>query len=420
MRSVDSVLEERLNSSLQTIDNNANPAVQMRVQRRSIPLLDEELIERSRIVKAEGITDSDVAVCHPYFDHEDEDIWAAYVRNGTLHIKWAKNTEILSKSEWNNYWFTADASACSIAFNSVAKHNARGQWEFVTEEVPWVFWVDNGSLKAKLCTPLGEYIHELAVSNVTDVSAVRAPSGDYGNWDLGLTVFFVMAGQLYYRQYINGEWYDAERITFAGLSDLTIAEIKAFNTWDYRVGLQILTDDNKLYELFSYTEGIGTRGTEHLELGVAAEGHLFRIAYGDGYTREHLDINVTAEGTKTYGLSTVPLEAKNINYNGDWGKKIEVMMDYPNSDSDVREFLLRDSNNNVYACEDIEFDGNVIRLTFVNFNMAYSASSLTVIYTKGTLMSPVVLTDSFSITFTPTNLVSPLTPPPSVVSIYNM
>ena len=95
-------------------------------------------------------------------------------------------------------------------------------------------------------------------------------------------------------------------------------------------------------------------------------------------------------------------------------------MDYPNTDGDVREFLLRDSNGNVYACESVECDGNIIRLTFVNFNMAYSASSLTVIYTKGTLMSPVVLTDSFSITFTPTNLVSPLTPPPTVVSIYNV
>lgn len=420
MRNVDSVLEERLNSSLQTIDNNANPAVQMRVQRRNIPLLDEELIERSRIVKAEGITDSDVAVCHPYFNHADEDIWVAYVRNGILHIKWAKNTEILSKSEWNNYWFTADASACSIAFNSVAKHNARGQWEFVTEEVPWVFWVQDGALKAKLCTPLGEYIHELAVSNVTDVSAVRAPSGDYGNWDLGLTVFFVMAGSLYYRQYIDGEWCDAERVTFTGLDELTIVKIKAFNTWDYRVGVQILTDDGKLYELFSYTEGIGTRGTEHLELGVAAEGRLFRIGYGDGYTKEHLNISVTADGTRIYGLSAVPLEAKNINYNGDWGRKVEVTMDYPNTDGDVREFLLRDSNGNVYACESVECDGNIIRLMFVNFNMAYSASSLTVIYTKGTLMSPVVLTDSFSITFTPTNLVSPLTPPPSVVSIYNV
>ena len=420
MRNIDSVLEERLDSSLQTIGNNANPIAQMRIQRRQIPVHDEELIERSRIVKAAGITDSDVAVCHPYFGHRDEQIWVAYVRNGTLHIKWAQNTEILTKAEWNNYWFTASASACSIAFDSVAKHDARGIWEFVTDEVPWVFWVEDGALKAKMCTPLGDYEHELAVANVTDVSAVRGPSGEYGNWDLGLTVFFVMAGQLYYRQYIDGEWCDAERITFSGLSDITISEIKAFNTWDYRVGLQILASDGKLYELYSYTEGIGTRGTEHLELGVAAEGHLFRIGYGDGYTREHLNVNVAAEGERIYGLSTVPLSAENINSSGDWGRKVEITMDYPNSEGDVSEFVLRDSNGNVYACEDIEFDDEVIRLTFVNFNMAYSAAYCTVIYTKGTLMSPVVLTDSFSINFVPTNLVSPSTPAPTVSSIYNL
>lgn len=420
MRNVDSVLEDRLNSSLQTIDNNANPAVQMRVQRRSIPLLDEELIERSRIVKAEGITDSDVAVCHPYFDHEDEDIWAAYVRNGTLHIKWAKNTEILSKSEWNNYWFTADASACSIAFNSVAKHNARGQWEFVTEEVPWVFWVDNGSLKAKLCTPLGEYIHELAVSNVTDVSAVRAPSGDYGNWDLGLTVFFVMAGQLYYRQYINGEWYDAERITFAGLSELTIAEIKAFNTWDYRVGLQILTDDNKLYELFSYTEGIGTRGTENISLGLEISARLKKIGYDTGYENEHLDLDISCESEMIYGLSSVPVSWGNINDGqGNYGLYVDVDFDYPNTGGGLPdEFALTDSMGNFYRCEDVEIiDETKLRLKFYDFNQA--VGNLTLTYTQGTLHSIVPLTDSFTVTFTPTNL-NPLIGFPSVDEIYNM
>jgi hypothetical protein len=421
MRNIDTVLEERINSSMQTIGENANPAVQMRIQRHDVPLHDEELIERSRIVHRAGLTDSDVAVCHPYFEREDGRIWVAYVREGILHVKWAENMEILSRSEWNDYWFTDYAVSCSIAFNSKAKHNARGIWEFITEEIPWVFWVTpEGQLKAKLCTPLGQYEHELAIANVTDCSAVRAPAGDYGNWDLGLTVFFLMAGQLYYRQYIDGEWCDAERVTISGLDDLTIVKIKAFNTWDYRVGVQLLTDDGKLYVLFTYTEGIGVRGSEHINMGVTATGRLFRIGYDAGYTNEHLEIGASAVGERIYGLSTIPLEAKNINYNGDWGKKIEITMDYPNSAGDVREFLLRDSNGNVYACEDIEFDDNVIRLTFVNFNMAYSASNLTVIYTKGTLMSPVVLTDSFSISFVPTNLVSPSTPPPSVVSIYNV
>lgn len=418
MRRVDSILEERLDSKVQTKAENANPAAWLRITRHDIPLKEKQFIEKSRIVNRPGLTDSDIAVCHPRFMQDNTEMWVAYVRNGTLHVKYANNHDVMTRSEWNDYWFTADAEACSIGFYSTARHNARGQWEFVTEEVPWVFWVDNGSLKAKLCTPLGEYIHELAVSNVTDVSCVRGPSGDSGNWDLGLTVFFVMAGQLYYRQYIDGEWYDAERITFAGLSELTIAEIKAFNTWDYRVGLQILTDDNKLYELFSYTEGIGTRGTEHLDLDLQIEGKLKKIGYDTGYESEHLDLGLSFDGEIIYGLSSVPVSIYNINHQGNWGLYIDIDFDYPNTDGDVSEFTLVDSIGNNFRCDDLEIiDGTKLRLRFYDFNNAVGDMTLT--YTQGTLHSIVPLTDSFTLTFTPTNLNSQGAFP-MVDEIYNL
>lgn len=421
MRNIDSTLEERLNSSMQTFGTNANPAVQMRIQRHDVPLHDEELIERSRIVHRAGLTDSDVAVCHPYFEREDGRIWVAYVREGILHVKWAENMEILSRSEWNDYWFTADAVSCSIAFNSVPKHNPRGIWEFITEEEPWVFWVTpEGQLKAKLCTPLGQYEHELAIANVTDCSAVRAPAGDYGNWDLGLTVFFLMAGQLYYRQYIDGEWCDAERVTFTGLDELTIVKIKAFNTWDYRVGVQILTDDGKLYELFTYTEGIGVRGSEHISLNLEIEGRLKKIGYDTGYETEHLDLDISCESEMIYGLSSVPVSWGNINDGqGNYGLYVDVDFDYPNTGGGLPdEFTLTDSMGNNFRCEELEIiDETKLRLKFYDFNQA--VGNLTLTYTQGTLHSIVPLTDSFTVTFTPTNL-NPLIGFPSVDEIYNM
>ena len=65
-------------------------------------------------------------------------------------------------------------------------------------------------------------------------------------------------------------------------------------------------------------------------------------------------------------------------------------------------------------------EDNIITLTFINFNLAYNADSCVVIYTKGTMMSPVVLTESFNIEFEPEGLVNPSTPPPSVSVIYNL
>lgn len=422
MRQVNSILEERLESTVQTIAENANPETYFRMMRHEIPLAEKQYLEYMRVGRTTEITDSDVAVCHPRFGKADEDIWVSYVANGELKIKHAKNTESLTKGDWISYSFSDDAVACSIAFNSEAKHNARGIWEYVTDKYPWVFWVTpSGALYTKMCTPVGVMAIELAVANVTDVSAVRGPAGESGNWDLGLTVFFLMNGEIYYRQYIDGEWYDAELVQHSGLDGLTISQIKAFNTWDYRVGVQILTNDNELYELFSYSEGIGTRGTEHLEMGVSGVGQLFRVQYSDGYVNpEHINMSLSANGGMTYGLSAIPVSAENIPVSGDYGHKVKVTMDYPNTGGSAGEFILRDSNGIIYSCESVSVNGTEITLTFVNFNLAYSASYCEVVYTQGTLMSPVVATDSFTIQFVPTGLVNPSTPPPSVVQIYNL
>ena len=413
MRNVNQTLADRLESSMQTIANNANPAVQMRIQRHDIPLHDEELIERARIVHRDGLTDSDVAVCHPHFGREDEEIWVAYVRNDVLHIKHAQNTEILSKAEWNDYHYTDDAVACSIAFNSKVKHNARGIWEFVTDEVPWVFWVTpDGELKAKICTPLGDYVHDLALANVTDVSAVRAPSGEWGNWDMGLTVFFLMGGAVYYRQYINNEWYDAEMVT--GLSSLTITAIKAFCTWDYRVGLQILTDDGKLYELFSYTEGIGTRGTEHIEISnITADVAFQGIKYWNTREREHINIsNISAYVRFIEGNSGTPVETVNTS-----GTEIEVTFDLEQTAETLPTtcFELYDNDGNYYICNNAFVDDELLTLTFDDFDRS-NGDALTLKYTKpatGGLWSPSCQTESFIVEFTPTGLVTPTTPQPT-------
>ena len=421
MREMDESLSERIESQLQTIANNANPSLFMRVSRYNIPLREEKFIERTRITKAPGITDSDIAVCHPRLKREDEDIWVAYVRNGTLHIKRSKNTEAINKTDWMVYSFTADAEACAIAFNSTAKHNEKDECEFVTEEIPWVFWVHDGALKAKLCTPLGVYEHQLAEENVTDVSAVRGPSGDQDSWNLGLTVFFLMNGSIYYRQYLNGEWCDAELIQMSGLNDLDIVAIKAFNTWDYRVGLQILTDDGDMYELYSYTEGIGTRGIERISLKISGESELERVRYTDGYILEHLSLEITAEGERIYGLSAIPLAIENVeDENENWGTTIIVTMDYPNTGGSANEFVLSDSNGNTYACQSVTCNGTEITLEFLDFNLAGLASSVTLTYTQGTLQSPVPLTDSFTMTFVPQHLVPPHVDPPTVSSIYNL
>jgi len=423
MRNIDPTISDRLNSQLQTYDNNANPELHLRIQRNKIPLLDKDFIERSRITKASGITDSDIAVCHPYFGKDDEDIWVSYIRNGHLHVKQAHNMEILGKTEWHDYSIDVSAEACAIAFNSTIKRNARGITEFITERVPWVFWVDDGALKAKMCTPLGGMVHELALENVTDVSAVRGPSGEHGVWDFGLTVFFLMNGYLYYRQLIDGVWYDAELIQFSGLSGLNIVKIKAFNTWDYRVGLQLLTDDGDLYEFMSFTEGLGTRFTEHTGFGFVENSmsvSLLRV--GDSYFKnhdEHTRFGLDDSEFYNYSIDTeIPKEAHNIaDPNGNWGTTIEVRMSEKSTGALNTAFTMTDGGGHTYNCTSVVYHKRFIRLTFPDFNTA--TGDLTVTYTPGTLATPVADVDGFTITFSPENLGTYVPPVAEVDSIAN-
>lgn len=424
MRQVSSVIADRLERQVQTISENANPATYFRVMRHEIPLAEKQYLEYSRVGRTNGITDSDVAVCHPRFGKADEDIWVSYIVNSKLKVRHAKNVEALAKSDWVDYSYTPDAVACSIAFDSEVKHNARGIWEFVTDKYPWVFWVTpEGALRAKMCTPIGVMEIELANANVTDVSAVRGPAGEYGNWDLGLTVFFVMGGNVYYRQYIGGEWYDAEQVRNDVLDGLTVSKIKAFNTWDYRSGLQILTSDNKMYELFSYTEGIGTRGTEHIQLsGISATAKLKGIEYYNFFNSDHVAFNgISSSVDVIYAHSAVPVSVANVET---WNTTIEVEFDYPNTSDGLSPsmFTLVDTNNINYICQECSVSGKILTLTFEDFNRAVEASGMTVSYTKpasGGLLSPAVQTDSFSRSFVPTHLTAPLVNQPDFHSASN-
>ena len=84
----------------------------------------------------------------------------------------------------------------------------------------------------------------------------------------------------------------------------------------------------------------------------------------------------------------------------------------------MSEFTLVDSSNNFFRCDDLEIiDGTKLRLRFYDFNNA--VGDLTLTYTQGTLHSIVPLTDSFTLTFTPTNLNSQQGFP-VVDEIYNM
>lgn len=410
----------------QTIAAEAEPYVSLRISRNRTILTDMALTEKVKVRTADpgDITDADVAVQHPRFKGENTKIWCVLINNGHLGLRWTYDREDITESKWNVVNLgSPTATACAIGFDSEVKENARGYAEFVTGDgYPLVFYVDGeGALK---CIILGGAIIEetLAAANVSDVSVVRGPSSKNGSWDLGLTVFFLMGGSLFYRQLINGVWYDAEQVNL-GISGETIVKIDAFNTWDYRVGVQCLTQSGKLYQIISYTEGIGVRGAEHIEMRMSADVKLTGIEYHNEFTNEHIEMAMSAEVEMIYGLSVVPLSVANIETSGNWGEKIQIVFDYPVTSDGLTAamFTLTDTHGLNYVCQGFVINGTVLTLTFDDFNLAqkWVDNTLTLTYTKpesGGLMSPARQTDSFTEEFVPTNLVAPVVDAPAFQS----
>ena len=411
MRSIPSILSSRLKSNIQTRASKSDPSASLWVGRPNTVLVDDAFLER-QTVKTASIEDVSIAVCHPKIKKANTKIYMAYISNGTAKVVSANSKYAMAQHSWSDEGFSQTATAVSIAFDGTMPMTDRGDVEFVTEEIPWVFWVNDGMLFAQ---KLGGETITLAESNCVDISAIRAAWSQASTFDFGLVAFFILGSSLYYRQLINGEWTDAELVSF-GPSGVYWAEVSAFRTWDYRVGVQLKSTDGDIYELFTQFMGIATRHTEHLELKSASHrSSMTSIRYTDAKTAEHITISDAANITPYQGIYSLGTPSLTNVYNianndGDWGKTVVFVFDKELNNDTVQDsidsFYFVDEADNYYYPISIEMDntGRQAILSYVDFNNSsgkcmahYDMGSVT------TMLGEVLSAQSFE--FTPTNLI---------------
>ena len=422
MRNITSLMAINLEKHIQTEAERSAPSAYVMVQRNQIPVTESKFIERRKIADLPSLTDSDIAISHTRLHRSDEVAWVAYVSDGQLGVKYSDIEESVKAFRWMNFDVGVDdeVTACAIAFNSSVKEDNHGIQELCTEEYPWVFWIADGSLKARnLNEANSNEVITLVESDAEDVSVIRGPGDANRTWDFGLCCFYLANNKIYYKQLIGGVWCDAEYVTTFLDDSINISQISAFTTWNYRVGLQILTDTGDLYELFSYTEGIGVRGSEHMTTEIDVTSKIKAIRRYDASTTEHMEASVTVNSNLRYGLSPAVVSIENINDgSGNYGRFVKITMDYDCQGGTEDDFKMTSPDGTIYYPIGLEVDGTEITLEFRNFNAAPGA--LTVIYTKNTMKSPSdVLVDSFTQTFTPIGLVAPAIGVPEVTSIIN-
>ena len=303
----------------------------MWVSRPTTALVNAQFLEKQTILTGTNITDVAIAACHPVIYRPVTKIYIAYVDNGVAHVKYAMANEVMKAHVWTDSGFSETASAIALEFDGTMPKDRKGRVEFVTELQPWVFWINGGVVYGQIIGT-GSTV-TLATANATDVFAVRGVHSEVGGFDFGLVLFMVIAGQLYYRQLIDGVWMDAEIVSLVGgmsLSALTITSVAAMRTWDYRLVVQIRVTNGEMYELVTQYMGIGKQNVEHIEItNVDAKGEIIPIKFHDTSECEHVEISdVIADGKLRRDIAPVPIAVENINNGtGNWATLIQVTLD---------------------------------------------------------------------------------------------
>ena len=419
MRSMSSTMQRKVASRIQAGENGMSASLW--VGRPTTPLTDDTFLEKQTVLNAANITKTSLAVCHPQLSRGATHIYFAYIEAGELKITRTYYVDVMERHEWELVEFSEWAEDVALCFDGTMPKAPNGWVEFKTEQVPWVFWVLNGVLYGRKLNDTGDPI-VLAEANCSAVSAVRAMWSSHGGFDFGLVVFFLLSGQLYYRQLIEGEWMDAEIVSF-GPDGVNWEALAAFRTWDYRVGVQLKSTDGAFYEMFTQFMGVGKQNTEHLSVDVKVQNQLIPIKYSNFAEIEHIEAQINPEATRIYGLSSVPVSAHNLDDGmGNWGVLVQIVMDYPVTkvEENTQAFSLADSYGNIYTCTQANTldGGRIIQLAFLDFNLA-EGGNLTVTYSPGGVLSPAVALNGFSFEFIPQGLVAPNIPVPEPVAAWN-
>lgn len=426
MRIISKEQSEKLYSTTNVRHANTDLSLDMWISRPTVPLTDSNFIEWQRDVISGQISDVSIAATHTNPDTECSHIFIGYIESGIAKVAMAQRKVRISEHAWVDCDFSEPASSISVVYDGTMMTKTDGRVELITEVTPWVLWVNDGCLYAR---KLGsDKTSILAEANCTAVSAIRAPWSETSSFDFGLVAFFLLDGKLYYRQLINGVWYDGELVSHGPSSDWV--DVAAFRTWDFRIGVQLKDSNGSTYEIFTQFMGIGTRSAEHFEMSSAStNSKITPIGYTSvNYDSEHFEM-AEAQHTSLYGgcyelgdISVISACNEDDGY-GDWGKRLLVKftkeLSYIQITEQISSFSFVDDNGVSYFPSTISSDytGRTIIFEFVSFNNAFG--DITVSYIPGTISSmygePL---PEFSISFTPINLV-PLDESPKILRMWN-
>lgn len=417
MRQLPSDLSSKINQSLQTIGNDANPKMEVLVSRAKNAVVDSTYWTVETIREISGLGDVSVAPRRLRRYGRPDRIYEIHVRDDNVYTSIREYPDRF-KEGFKTQFALGPGTSVGVAFNGVWERH-RKFYRLITEEKPWIFWVDNlGDLytqhwdiasKRKLAT------------NVVSCKAIRGWKNlVIQQQDQGIVVAYIKTdGKVYYRNYCIQEdyseiWeYEKELTSFTG----SAANVNLFITNDYRMGFIIEDTLGQIHWLVTHRNWGGMASpAENLVTGLRdIKFEVPPIKYYETYNDDHITTGIDGVFFNVAEpIYPVPLDT----HNGDEEEEEKIWLRFSHppveqvGDS-VIAFTLKDSIGTLFPILSIERDEEDPSVILFNTGRFTSMSTnLTITYDRAKYplnaenQGSLFAIESFALTFIPD-----LTPP---------
>jgi hypothetical protein len=388
MRQTPPQLLDKLQKSIQTIGTDANPKMQVSVARAKTAVIDSDYWTVETIRQTTGLGEVSVAPRRLKPFGRPNRIYEIHVHNGEVKTSIREYPDKL-KEGWKHQFSLGSGSSVAIAFNGHWERY-RKLWRLITEDKPWISWVDNaGDLWVQRWDD--ESTKFQLSSGVSKVKMIRAWKNTVIQQnDQGVVVAYIKTnGKVYYRNFCQQEDYsevwEFER-EFTGFTG-TAVNLNMFITNDYRMGVVIQDSAGQIHWLITHRNWGGMASpAESITAGITdIKFEVTPIAYHDTYSDE----NISAGITDIFFNVAEPIYPVPLSVSNDKDEiTIRLLFNYP-IDYDLTTvasaFTIKDSLNRVFNILATNPDLGNTEIIFTMEKFSGASGDLFVIYNRNVI-----------------------------------
>ncbi len=248
MRTIPPELLNRVKKKWQVPATDADPKMKVYLSRGFL----NELFQVFTIQEGEDLTDVDVTVRRPATTAHPTEAYALAINDGVARVK-SKLLPYDDQTPWvDDFGVATGVTSVAIEFDGYWDRDYHTRrFNFVTEDYPWIFYVQAGNLYAQHWQddPV------LLDSNVVSCASLRGwlPANGTASSDQGLIVGYSKEdGKVYYRSYCllagggGKSWDLAQTVDYFGSN---VDSFALFRTNDFRVGFIAEVDGELLWAI---------------------------------------------------------------------------------------------------------------------------------------------------------------------------